>query len=88
MVNTTLPVKYLPLKTTFMRFHHIVFVVTIIFFLSCKKEASRDQPYKDVLTSGPWQISSLDVSHLLYCSPPMKTKGIDFQKTNSRVLLF
>ena len=69
MVNTTLPVKYLPLKTTFMRFHHIVFVVTIIFFLSCKKEASRDQPYKDVLTSGPWQISSLDVGHLVFGSP-------------------
>ena len=46
-----------------MKFHQIFFVITIFSFLSCKKEASRDQPYKDVLTSGSWQISALDVGH-------------------------
>jgi hypothetical protein len=41
-----------------------VIVTLLIVNFSCKKEASRDQPYKDVLTSGTWRITSLDIGHI------------------------
>jgi hypothetical protein len=41
----------------------LIAAVLLFCIYSCKKEASRDQPYKDVLTSGPWQIQSLDVEY-------------------------
>jgi hypothetical protein len=46
-----------------MKFQNIAIVTALLFFIySCKKESSRDQPYKDVLTSGSWHISSLHIT--------------------------
>ena len=48
-----------------MKYQDVLTVTALLFcFYSCKKDASRDQPYKDVLTSGPWQIQSLDLGHM------------------------
>ncbi len=40
-----------------MKLRHLFFIITVLVFISsCKKEASRDQPYKDALM-GSWRIS-------------------------------